>query len=676
VAGVAAYNAWRAARRARQLEANVWRLFLVGLACWSLGCLPYLAFLATGGNPTSPSAWSQAGFLAAYPFWYGALLLVRQPILAVGRWSRIEARLIEVLVFAMLATVVLAGLWNYDLSASGNVSQLVPAALDLLLLAGLYNAVRRSSGSWQSAFSWLTVGFAALAITDGLVTLLVTRISSDAAAFATVGYCVAMGLVAMGTLYPIRITETRARLGPSTALLAAIGLALAGPAAVLAPEPVRPAIWAVAAVLFWRLLMLLRAGRESETDPLTGLLEDRPFARHLAGVSQASIQSRPAALIAVDVAGFGRWNAEHGYRAGDELLTEIAGQLEHARLPEGVWSRIGADRFGWVGACPDLASGRRLAEDARAAAAANSASIGARAALVMLPDDAETAANALAALDEALQAARAAQRRVVAFDRGNLDGIEYAGGYTASLAHRREAIIQILRADESIITVFQPIISLQDGQTVGFEALSRFRALSGRSPERTPDRWIAEAHAVGLGLEVEVECVRRACRARIGLAGRAYLSVNMSPAAALSPEMDDALGRGRLDGLVIEITEHDAVGDYAQLAARLDHFRSRGAFLAIDDTGAGHASMRHVARLSPDYIKVDRSLIHDVHADHAKRALVRSIVSLEKELGTTVVAEGIESRLELEVLRELGVPLGQGYLLGRPGALLPDTLTG
>ena len=108
------------------------------------------------------------------------------------------------------------------------------------------------------------------------------------------------------------------------------------------------------------------------------------------------------------------------------------------------------------------------------------------------------------------------------------------------------------------------------------------------------------------------------------------------------------------------------MSDYARLASRLADYRGRGALVAIDDTGAGHASMRHVAQLGPDYIKVDRSLIHDLHLDHAKRALVRSMVTLEKELGAQIIAEGIERVEELRALRALDVPLGQGYLLARP----------
>jgi EAL domain-containing protein (putative c-di-GMP-specific phosphodiesterase class I) len=229
-------------------------------------------------------------------------------------------------------------------------------------------------------------------------------------------------------------------------------------------------------------------------------------------------------------------------------------------------------------------------------------------------------------------------------------------------SRRREAILEVLHAPETISTVFQPIVSLSDGRTVGFESLSRFRA----EPQRPPDKWIAEAHVVGLGLEIEVECVRRAMALRHTLPAGSYLSVNMSPDAILAPEMEDALGGADLAGLVIEITEHEAVGDYARLSSRLADYRGRGALVAIDDAGAGHASMRHVTQLNPDYIKIDRSLIHDIHLDHAKRALVRSMVTLEKELGAAIVAEGIESAEELSTLRSLGVPYGQGYLLARP----------
>lgn len=663
IAGLGLIATRQAASRTGGVEARVWGLFAWGLACWTLGCLPYILFLATGGDVRSPAAWSQTGFLLAYPFWYRALWLMRQPALDESRRQRIEGWAIELSVLTTLFVIVVGVLWEPSLPAMENIALQIPVVLDLLLLAALFNAVRRSTVNRQTAFVWFAYAFVALALTDGLVTFLVTR---DAPAWALgaamVGFMIAMALLASGARRPIRVTEAQAVLGPAKTLLAAIGLGLSGPASVLAPAALRPVLWTLAALLFWRLGALLRVHGHNDTDPLSGFLEQRPFARHVAGMTQAASSDRPAILIAVDLDGFGKWNAQHGYGEGDRLLSDLASRLEGSHLTEGIWSRLAGDRFAWIGIARGGTDPRTLAEGVHAIAADNVGGLSARATFVVLPADAENAANALAAAEEGLAAARAGRRQVVAFDRGRLDGVEYAEGYTASLAQRRAAITAILAAPETITTVFQPIVSLVDGRTLGFESLSRFRA----EPQRPPDRWIAEAHAVGLGLEIEVECVRRACRLRDTIPGGAYLSVNMSPDAILAPEMEAALGPDTLEGLVIEITEHDAVSDYARLAARLADYRGRGAKVAIDDAGAGHASMRHVTQLSPDYIKIDRSLIHDIHLDYAKRALVRSMVTLEKDLGAAVVAEGIESMDELGTLRELGVPLGQGYLLARP----------
>jgi EAL domain-containing protein (putative c-di-GMP-specific phosphodiesterase class I)/GGDEF domain-containing protein len=663
IAGMGVLVTVAAVSRTGGVEAQVWSLFAKGLACWTLGCIPYFTFLATGGDFTNPQAWSQIGFLAAYPFWYRALWLMRQPALDESRRQRIEGFAIEVSVLAILFVIVVAALWDGSQAAVANIALQVPVALDLLLLAALYNAIRRSSVTHRTAFVWFAYAFVGLAVTDAAVTYLVTRGAGvGITGLAMFGYMFAMALMGIAARRPIRVTEARAVLGPSKTIIAAIGLGLSGPATILAPPFVWPVVWVLAAFLVWRLCALVRVHGQSDTDPLSGFLEARAFARHVGGVVQAASSTRPALLIAVDLDAFGRWNAQHGYGAGDALLADLATRLEGSSLTGGVWSRLGADRFAWIGMGHEGMNGRLMAETVHDIATTNNGGLTARAAFVVLPDDAATAANAIAASEEALAAAHAGDRRVVAFDRGRLDGLEYATGYTASLAQRREAILEVLREPGTIATVFQPIVSLADGGTMGFESLSRFRA----EPERPPDKWIAEAHAVGLGLEIEVECVRRALALRTRIAGDAYLSVNMSPDAILTPEMEAALGDGRLDGIVIEITEHDAVGDYARLAARLADYRGRGARVAIDDAGAGHASMRHVTQLSPDYIKIDRSLIHDIHVDHAKRALVRSMVSLEEDLGAKVVAEGVERGEELRTLRELGVPLAQGYLLARP----------
>ena len=653
----------QAAGRTAGVEARFWRLMSYGFMSWALGCVPYFAFLAGGGDVASPAAWSQIGFLLAYPFWYVGLWKLRQPALVESRRGLFEGFAIELSAFLMLGFVVIGTLWYSSLSASGNIAQLVPVTLDLLLAGRPLQRGPALHGHPPDGVR--------------LVRLLLRRAGRHRRAGDVRGHARrprhgdrsddARLHRRDGAHPPRRPTSAAGDRGPGRARNVQDDPRGHRPRAGRPRERPRARSPEAGGVDRRRVPLLAALGpapgpRRLDTDAISGFLETRAFSRHVAGVVQAASSAHPAIVVAVDLDGFGRWNAQNGYGAGDTLLTGVASRLEASPLAGGIWSRLGADRFAWIGIGHDASAARHLAEVVCGVAADNLGELGARATFVVLPDDATTAVNAMAAVEEGLAAAKAGRRRVVAFDHGRLDGVDYSAGYTASLAQRRAAIVEILRDPRTIATVFQPIVSLDNGRTVGFEALSRFRA----EPERPPDKWIGEAHAVGLGLEVEVECVRRACRHRATLPEDAYLSINMSPDAVLFPEMDGALGDGSLEGLVIEITEHEAVRDYARLASRLADYRGRGAKVAIDDTGAGHASMRHVTQLAPDYIKVDRSLIQDLHLDHAKRALVRSMVTLEKELGAEVVAEGIESTEELRALRELGVPLGQGFLLARP----------
>jgi EAL domain-containing protein (putative c-di-GMP-specific phosphodiesterase class I)/GGDEF domain-containing protein len=663
---VVAAVAWHSTRVARAhsagIEARVWRLISWGLASWALGCVPYGLFLALGGQVADPAAWSQAGFLLAYPFWYRAFWLLRQPPVAETPMRRLADWFFELTALALVSVTMFGILWFWPLPFDKNVALLLPAALDLLLCASLYNAVRRSAITHGTAYVWFAYAFVALGLTDAMVSYFVCHGPVWALGAANVGYGVAMGFMAVAARRPLRVVEAQVRLGRSRAVIASLGLAVAGPAAAFGPSSLRPAIWVAAGLLLWRLWSLLRMDGGSDTDALSGFLERRALLRHLAGVLQLASPEQPALLIAVELDGFGAWNAQHGVSAGDAILAEVAGSLEASEPSGGVWSRVGRDRFAWVGMGGDAEENRRLGRAALDAAGRNGAGLPGRAGLVLLPQDAQTPATALAAGDEALAAARVAGRPLLAFDRGSLEGVDFEAGYAATLRDRRERVQKMITSPELIRPAFQPIVSVEELRIVGHEALARFQS----EPRRTPDKWIAEAQAVGLGLEIEAECVRRAIRERDGAPEGSYLSVNASAQLIVSSALDEALGAGSLEWLVIEITEHDRVSDYAELAARLAALRGRGARVAIDDTGAGHSSLRHVMQLRPDYVKLDRSLIQGLNSDPAKRALVSSMVALVRELGSSLVAEGVETAEELAALRELEVRYAQGYLLARP----------
>jgi EAL domain-containing protein (putative c-di-GMP-specific phosphodiesterase class I)/DNA-binding NarL/FixJ family response regulator len=231
--------------------------------------------------------------------------------------------------------------------------------------------------------------------------------------------------------------------------------------------------------------------------------------------------------------------------------------------------------------------------------------------------------------------------------------------------------IQRVLAGTGLTMVGQPIFNLATGAVVGVEALSRFVV----EPWRTPDVWFGEAALVGLGEELELLAVRAALADFDKLPRHAWMSVNVSPATATSPRFLEALAGAPLERLVIEMTEHAPVADYHQLNAALDQVRGRGVRLAIDDAGAGFASLRHVLRLAPDFIKLDITLSHDIGRDATRRALGRALISFAREIDATIVAEGIETQEELDNLFDLGVPIGQGFHLARPEALPLGELT-
>lgn len=210
--------------------------------------------------------------------------------------------------------------------------------------------------------------------------------------------------------------------------------------------------------------------------------------------------------------------------------------------------------------------------------------------------------------------------------------------------------------------VFQAIVDLLDRRLIGVEALARFDL----EPAHPPDVWFAAAHAVGLGVELERIAVQKAVRAAASLSLDVYLAVNVSPAMVLAPDLDETLADARPGQLVLEITEHAQVDDYEALDAALTRLRGLGVRVAIDDVGAGFASLRHVLRLDPEIIKLDHEITRGVEHDAGRAKLVGGLIAGASAVSTLVVAEGIETEAQLQRLRDLGVRGGQGFFIGRP----------
>jgi PAS domain S-box-containing protein len=218
--------------------------------------------------------------------------------------------------------------------------------------------------------------------------------------------------------------------------------------------------------------------------------------------------------------------------------------------------------------------------------------------------------------------------------------------------------------------VFQPFVELASGQIVGYEALTRF------DDGRRPDLRFADAHEVGLGTELEAVCVGVALKSAGRLDSSLFLSVNFSPAAILDGHAKRALA-GIDQRIVIEITEHAPIADYAAVRKAMDQIK--GCQLAVDDAGAGYTSLRHILELRPNFVKLDISIVRDIDTNLARQAMAAGMCHFAAHDGTVIIAEGIETEAEAETLRKLGVTLGrrgilgQGFFFARPGPLQPRT---
>jgi EAL domain-containing protein (putative c-di-GMP-specific phosphodiesterase class I) len=244
------------------------------------------------------------------------------------------------------------------------------------------------------------------------------------------------------------------------------------------------------------------------------------------------------------------------------------------------------------------------------------------------------------------------------------------------ISSAREALEHLI-AGEGLSMVVQPIFDVRNESPVphAYEALARFGEprLAG-----SPLHWFSLAQELGERPALERACLRGALEL---LAQRPFgtsLSVNLSAPVLLDSEtiaMLEAVGDAGVDdlaGLIVEITEETLVGGDIQLGSAIELLRARGARLAVDDMGAGYSGLRQITAVHPTYLKLDRSLVSGIDEDDERAALVGALAGYSKQVGSMLVAEGVETQAELQAIRRLGVPLVQGFYLGRPGAPWPQ----
>jgi EAL domain-containing protein (putative c-di-GMP-specific phosphodiesterase class I) len=223
--------------------------------------------------------------------------------------------------------------------------------------------------------------------------------------------------------------------------------------------------------------------------------------------------------------------------------------------------------------------------------------------------------------------------------------------------------------------VYQPIVDLRLGEVLGWEALARGpRDHYFRSPQMLFDF----AEEVGWVFRLERVCREQAFAGLGALAHRQKLFVNIHPQTLGDPNFRPGETRQILEryglrphNVVFEITERHPIKDFTLFHRTLDHYRSQGYLVAIDDVGTGYSGLHSLAKVRPDFIKVDMGLIRGIDANPVQRALLETLVTFADKIGCSIVAEGIETETELTSIVDMGVHFGQGYFLARPSRPKP-----
>jgi diguanylate cyclase (GGDEF)-like protein len=398
----------------------------------------------------------------------------------------------------------------------------------------------------------------------------------------------------------------------------------------------------------------------ASTDALTGLKNRREFDRAL-----RTIPRLPFAVLSLDVDGLKDINDSEGHAAGDALLRVVGHTLGLLVRGWDVMARVGGDEFAAL--LPEVGVfGAQLVAD-RMRVAMHSLVLASGPVRITVGWSAAPAGadpqSVWQRADESLyQAKRAGGDRV--------SGTSYQGGEAADIAERSysDVVMRILDGG-SLATMFQPIVSLDDGAVMGYEALARPEGFAAMD---SVEAVFEAARTGGQIRDLDWVCRRRAVDDARQLPAASTLFLNISAAALLDPVhgVDQLLLLLRSAGrspatVVLEITEHERIRDYDVLAQVLAAYRAEGIRFALDDVGEGHSTLELLAASASEFLKLGRSLTM-TSTRVGSRAAMDATMAFARVSGAVVIAEGVENEFVADVMKAGGIRLGQGFGLGKP----------
>ncbi|WP_370324378.1 putative bifunctional diguanylate cyclase/phosphodiesterase [Euzebya sp.] len=420
--------------------------------------------------------------------------------------------------------------------------------------------------------------------------------------------------------------------------------------------------------------------RVSVRDPLTGLRNRHEFEVGVRDVALAAHgPDARLVVLAMDIDRFREVNEEVGTAGGDEVLREMARRLDRVTPPGGVTGRLSADGLAAAFLLPGGAGGGAPAADV---AAVRAFAERVRRTLGQPIEARDRSFSLSVAIGAAVCRAEAAPLEALLAAEGGLgeakvlpDRLSLVVDPVSVSSRPRNAELHDAIAEDQLVLVYQPQQDLQTGRTVGVEALVRWD-----HPTRgllAPGAFLEEAEANGLQPAITRRVLDLATRFAASVDGGIRVSVNLSlgdlSRRELAGEVFAALERSGLDPfrLRLELTERALLVQPEQSLETMHELRAAGVTFSVDDFGTGFSSFSHLRSLPVDEIKIDGSFVADIRNPRS-RAIVRSLIDLGEEIQMDTVAEGIEDEKTLAALRELGCPLGQGYLIARPSP--PDAV--
>jgi diguanylate cyclase (GGDEF)-like protein len=420
-----------------------------------------------------------------------------------------------------------------------------------------------------------------------------------------------------------------------------------------------------------QLEVLYREAREDSLhDGLTGLGNHRSFQEELD--RQIEIYRRhkvPLALLLIDLDDLKVVNDGEGHPAGDRLLVGMANSIRDVLRYGDRGFRIGGDEFAVIMPHTDAGDAHVAANRLRhfcLRPPAGERVIPFSGGISSVPQLAADRAELFRQADAALYRCKRNGRGTVEVYDADRDQLPEEAGVQGGVI----AIRDVIRS-RKLTPVFQPIVDLRDGSVLGFEGLVRPTPGSVFS---NPGQLFSAAASAGRIVELDLACFEVVAAGSVDIDVNQVVTINLSPQTLEVEDFSAAwlleiLARHRVSTgrVIVELTEREAINDLERLRRNVTALQHAGVRLAADDVGAGNAGLRLLSQLRFDIVKIDLSLVQDGAQHDSSRNVVRSLMDLATRQGAVAIAEGLETPEQLRSLRELGVTVGQGYLLGRPG---------